>query len=132
MIRSDQTRDQIGQEIRPTLEKEIQTRISIKVDQNGPRLAKADRSRPKRTKTDQSRPQLTEADKSRTSSTFEKPHFVRISMNFDYIRIEIRIEFRRILITHGSKFGSNVELFVRCPTMGSNFSPIARRLGLNW
>ena len=111
MIRSDQTRDQIGQEIRPTSEQEIQTRISIKVDQNGPRLAKADRSRPKRTKADQSRPQLTKADESRTSSTFEKPHFVRISMNFDHTWIEIRIEFRRILITHGSKFGSNVELF---------------------
>ena len=32
-------------------------------------------------------------------------------MNFDHICIEIRIEFRRILITHGSKFESNVELF---------------------
>ena len=111
MIRSDQTRDQIGQEIRPTSEQEIQTIMSIKVDQNGPRLAKADRSRPKRTKADQSRAQLTKADEDRNSSTFEKPHFVRISMNFDHIWIEIRIEFRHILITHGSKFGSNVELF---------------------
>ena len=111
MIRSDQTRDQIRHEIRPTSEQELQTRISIKVDQNGPRLAKADRSRPKRTKADQSRPQLTNADESRTSSTFEKPHFVRISMNFDQTWIEIRIEFRRILITCGSKFGPNVELF---------------------
>ena len=32
-------------------------------------------------------------------------------MNFDHTWIEIRIEFRRIFITHGSKFGSNVELF---------------------
>ena len=40
-------------------------------------------------------------------------------MNFDHTWIEIRIEFRRILITHGSTFGSNAEL---CGTKsGSTF-----------
>ena len=40
-------------------------------------------------------------------------------MNFDHMWIEIRIEFRRISITHGPKFGSNAELFGT--TSGSTF-----------
>ena len=127
-VRSDQISDRTGNLI------DFGTRNSNKnFDQSRPKRTKTCQSRPQpteRTKADQSRPQLTKADESRTSSTFEKPHFVRISMNFDHIWIEIRIEFRRILITHGSKFGSDVELFGT--KSGSTFRSKFEKLDQNW
>ena len=124
-IRSDQRSD------RPGKLTDFRTRNSNKnFDQSRPKRTKTCPSRPQPTEADQGRPKSTTADESRTSSTLEKPRFVRILMNLDHIWIEIRIEFRRVLITHVSRFGSNVELFG--PKSGSTFRSKFEQLDQIW
>ena len=108
-VRSDQRSDRTGNLT------DFGTRNSNKnFDQSRPKRTKTCQSRPQPTEADQGRPKPTTADESWRKQNFEhvwEATFCSDFDEFDHIWIEIRIEFRRILITHGSKFGSNVKLF---------------------